>query len=224
MVEPTVTLVIPCYNAGSYVGEAIDSALSQTRPPDEIIVVDDGSEDDSSRVVRGFGDKVRYAWQENRGISGARNTGIAMASGSVVALLDADDLWPPDSLTVRLELMAGNPDVDLVYGRVVEFQGDQRQYRQISRPGRMAGAILVRRPVFERIGLFDASLRIGEMIDWVARADAAGCLSAVTDSVVLLRRLHGANTVIQGKTGHSEYLQVLRAVIERRRSVVGSSG
>ncbi len=224
MREPRVSLVIPCFNAESYVGEAIASALAQTRLPDEIIVVDDGSEDDSGRVVRAFGEAVRYVWQENQGIGGARNTGLANATGEIVAFLDADDLWPVDSLASRLAILAADPGVDLAYGKVVEFQDVGGRYRELSIPGRLAGASLVRRPVFDRIGAFDPALRIGETIDWVARAEAAGCRSGRTDTVVLRRRMHGTNTMIRLKGARNEYLQVLRAAIERRRGPVGTSG
>ena len=224
MGEPTISLVIPCFNSARYVGEAIASAFAQTRPPDEVIVVDDGSEDDCGSVLRALGAAVRHVRQENQGIGGARNTGISMAGGDIVAFLDADDLWPKDSLAVRLEMMTADPGLDYVFGKVVEFQDVAGRYREIAIPGRLMGSVLVRRRVFDQIGAFDPALRMGETIDWMARAEATGCRSAQTETVVLRRRMHGTNTVIRLKGAHNEYLQVLRAAIERRRSPVGSSG
>jgi glycosyltransferase involved in cell wall biosynthesis len=222
--EPTISLIIPCFNAERYVGEAIASALDQSRPPDEIIVVDDGSGDDSSRVVRAFGASVRYVWQENRGIGAARNAGMAMAGGDILAFLDADDLWPKDSVATRLAVLMADPGLDFAYGRVAEFQNGGARYRELSLSGRLAGATLIHRRVFDRIGVFDPALRMGEMIDWVARAEAAGCRSARTEAVVLRRRMHDGNTMVRLKGARNEYLQVLRAAIERRRSPVGTAG
>ena len=96
-----VSVVIPCFNAERYIGEAIESVLSQTVPGDEILIVDDGSSDDSAKVIAQVASHVRYFRQDNQGISAARNNGLARATGACIAFLDADDLWTPDSLAGR---------------------------------------------------------------------------------------------------------------------------
>ena len=107
----TITVVIPAYNAGKYIARTIDSVLAQTRPADEIIVVDDGSTDDTAEQVGKYEGKVSYIHQQNAGASVARNTGIEAATGDWIAFLDGDDEWLPDNLKYQSELIARNPDL-----------------------------------------------------------------------------------------------------------------
>lgn len=107
----TVSVVIPAYNSGAYISRAIESVLGQSRPADEVIVVDDGSEDDTGEVVVKFGNKVKYIRQENAGASAARNTGIMQASNEWIAFLDGDDEWKDDYLIKQVELLERNPEL-----------------------------------------------------------------------------------------------------------------
>jgi len=224
-----VSVIVPCFNAARYIGEAIESVLTQVLPDDEIIVVDDGSSDDSAKVIASFGGRVCYIHQDNQGISAARNSGLAYASGAHIAFLDADDLWTSESLPLRRRFLTEHVNLDYVYGWVEQFISpdiDETVRQTIGKlpdfqPGRVAGAMLVRRQVFERVGLFDSGFRIGETMDWVARADTAGHQSGDVGEVVLRRRVHGANTVIKERNMQGDYLRVLRAAIARRRGVAG---
>ena len=96
MNSPLTSVVIPCYNAEGYVGEAIESALNQTYRPVEVIVIDDGSTDGSLDVIRSFGDRIRYESGPNRGPSAARNRGVQLARGELIQFLDADDVLHPE--------------------------------------------------------------------------------------------------------------------------------
>ena len=107
----TVTAVIPAYNAGKYIARTIDSVLAQIRPADEIIVVDDGSTDDTADVVSRYGSKVIYIYQENAGASAARNAGIKAAGCEWIAFLDGDDQWLPEHLSMQTQLLQQNPDL-----------------------------------------------------------------------------------------------------------------
>lgn len=222
-----ISVIVPCRDAARWVGDALDSILAQRRPADEIVVIDDGSCDDSPAIVRAFGSRVRWSAQAPAGISAARNRGVELASGTLLAFLDADDLWPVDSLEARLALLETRPQLDCVYGWIDPFL-DTRALADGAcapadpggpRPGRLAGALLVRRRAFERIGPFDPSYRLGETMDWVARFEAAGLQSAAVDTVVLRRRVHGANTVIRQRAMQGDYLRVLRAAVARRREI-----
>ena len=106
-----ISAVIPAYNSQEHIARAIDSVLAQTRPADEIIVVDDGSTDKTADVVRGYGDKVILIQQENGGVSVARNTGIETATGDWIAFLDADDEWLENKLELQCELLERNPQL-----------------------------------------------------------------------------------------------------------------
>ncbi|MDR5708499.1 MAG: glycosyltransferase family 2 protein, partial [Armatimonadota bacterium] len=102
--SPTVSLVIPAHNAEAYLREALDSVFAQTRPPDEVIVVDDGSLDRTPEIAASYGDRVRLVRQPNRGEAAARNTGVRVAQGELIAFLDADDAWLPGYLTSQLRV------------------------------------------------------------------------------------------------------------------------
>jgi glycosyltransferase involved in cell wall biosynthesis len=114
MTSPLVSVVIPTYNYGRYICETVDSALGQTYSPVEIVVVDDGSTDDTRERLTVYGDRVRYIHQQNRGLSAARNTGIHAAHGEFIALLDSDDLWLPDKVQRQVTVAVHQPDIGLV--------------------------------------------------------------------------------------------------------------
>lgn len=221
-----VSLVIPCYNGAPYLAEALASAFGQDPAPDEVIVVDDGSTDDSGSIAAGFGPRVRCVRQEQLGISAARNRGVALSTGDLIAFLDADDIWPAGSLSARRTLLEDRPELDSASGLVTQFISpelpDEIRRTLVCPEGlsraRVAGAMLVRRRVFERVGPFDPSFRIGETLDWIARADAAGVTNEIAEHVVLRRRVHGANTTARLKDEKAEYLRVLKASLDRRRA------
>ncbi len=115
----SISVVIPAYNAGKHIARAIDSVLAQTQPPCEIIVVDDGSTDDTAQVVARYRPKVTYIYQDNAGASVARNTGIQAAAGQWIAFLDADDEWLADKLKLQIEHLKRNPDLVWTTGNYI---------------------------------------------------------------------------------------------------------
>jgi glycosyltransferase involved in cell wall biosynthesis len=167
--EDSVSVVIPCYNYGRFVCEAVDSALSQTHPHAEVIVVDDGSTDDTRDRLVPYGDRIRYIRQENKGLSAARNTGIRHATGEWVALLDADDWWHKQKLEMQLQAVAGRDDVGLLGSpsganlpETLPFVAHPnklgvRDFLLSSRFG-PSGA-MIRRRCFDSVGLFNEELR-----------------------------------------------------------------
>lgn len=221
-----ISVIIPCYNTERYLTDALTSACNQSPPPHEVIVVDDGSTDGSASIAERFGAPVRCARLAHAGIGAARNHGLALASGDVIAFLDADDLWTADSVSVRLAELERDPALDCAGGLTEQFVSpelpDDVQRRLVCPPGasaaRLAGALLIRRAVFDRVGLFDPSLRLGETIDWIARADATGVTMRMVDTVVLRRRLHDANTGTREAHQRGDYLRVLKAALDRKRS------
>jgi glycosyltransferase involved in cell wall biosynthesis len=118
-VAPTVSVIIPAYNVAPYIGETLDSLLAQSFTDYEVLLINDGSTDQTEQVVLSyrakFGDRLTYECQSNRGIAGARNAGLFRARGRYIALLDSDDLWLPDYLAKMVALIESDPTFDLVF-------------------------------------------------------------------------------------------------------------
>ena len=196
-----IAAVIPTFNYGRYVARAIESVQRQTRPPDEIILIDDGSTDDTEAVLRRFGDSIRVLHTARVGVSKARNTGWRAASAELIALLDADDCWLPTKLTRQLEEMAEHPDAIAVGcgNRIRDASGRElltrfypnpsadrgERLRQIATRRAWVGSsnsgVLVRRAVLEQVGGFDESLSAAEDWDLWLRLAALGPIRNVHD-------------------------------------------
>ncbi len=213
MTSTPVSVVIPAFNAALYIAEAIESVRSQAGAACEIIVVDDGSTDDTGDVARKFAD-VRVITRENGGIGAARNTGMREARAPILAFLDADDIWPEGRLTALLAALG--EDCDAAFGQAVQF-GDGRQETE-PQPALLASTMVIRRASAERIGEFNEAVKVGEFIDWWARAEESGLKWKQIPEVVLRRRIHTSNTGIVHAGSRVDYTRVLRAALERRRS------
>lgn len=223
--EPTISAIIPVHNGERYVAEALQSVLEQSRPPDEIIVVDDGSTDGTAAVVREFGAEVRCIHQSQAGQGAARNRGVSLCQGDLLSFLDADDLWVKDKLLLQKEALARQPDVDMVFGFVQQFNSAELDHAARNRlvcppnpmPGYAAGAMLVKRESFLRAGYFETWSRIGEFVDWVIRAEEMKLRSVMLDAVVLNRRIHEANMGTREREFRTDYVRILKASLDRRR-------
>ena len=210
-----VSAVIPAYNARRFLGDAIASVLAQSYAPVEIVVVDDGSTDGTVEVARSFGPRVRCLSQKNAGAGAARNLGVEHSTGSFLAFLDADDLWPPQKIAAQMEVLERRPECAMVFGRVRQFRDGADAGP--AQPGCLPGAMLVRRRSFDQVGPFRTDLRVGEFIDWHARASELGLRPLSLDDVALLRRIHDANTGVTRRDARSDYLRVVKAALDRRR-------
>lgn len=224
----TVAVVIAVFNGEEFLAEALESVRAQTRPVAEVIVVDDGSTDRSAEIARGFPGVV-VVQQENAGPAAARNRGIERARGDYLAMLDADDLWPPG----RTELMAGMLDADPSLGLVIGNQrllvepgadvpdwvppGDPEAIPpdQLPKP---TGVFLARRSTFEAVGPFDEALRHAEDTDWYLRSQDTGVRWGQISDVVLVRRLHGRNLTNDTPAQRRAMFEVLQRRMKRRRS------
>ena len=221
-----IDVVLPCFNGARYVRAAIESALAQSLPPARIIVIDDGSTDGSDAVIRSYGAPVEYFRQENAGPASARNNGVQRTQAQYVAFLDADDLWTEDSLQMRLLHLAERPDVDGVFASLSAFLSPEvasqlagsRHFDPQPAVARFPGTFLVRRKSFARAGGFDESLRIGEMLEWVARAEAAGLRFDTLNHLALRRRIHQSNSMQRDGHSSADYVKAIRGVLARKRA------
>lgn len=191
MTAPLVSTVIPSYNYGRFVCDAVESALAQTYQPVEVIVVDDGSTDDTRQRLERFGGAIRYVHQQNKGLSAARNTGVRHAQGEWVALLDADDVWHRDKTRIQLDAIQELGNVGLVGSMPASELPSElpanppvervtvRDFMVSSRMG-PSGA-LIRRSCFSEVGLFDESLTSIEDRDmWLRLASRFTCVAVLS--------------------------------------------
>jgi glycosyltransferase involved in cell wall biosynthesis len=185
--KPCVSVVIPTYNYGHFISEAIDSALAQTYGNIEVIVVDDGSTDDTGSRLNAYGDRIRYIYQPNAGLSAARNTGIKNAKGDFIAFLDSDDAFHPQKLELQMDFFAAEPQLGLVgteafselplaWGKIPNRKLPLRIFNLsdiVTRNRFVPSSVVVRKECFDAAGLFDLTLRSVEDREMWIRIAAA---------------------------------------------------
>jgi hypothetical protein len=201
-----VSVIIPAYNQGHFLGEALQSVLAQTCPHFEALVIDDGSTDNTAEVAKSFADpRIQYIYQENRGLSGARNTGIRHVRGEYLTYLDSDDQFLPDKLKFLTAELEAHPELGLVAGQAIPIDENGRQVGKVYNTPLVAdpaqlllgnplhvGSVLVRRDWQIKAGFFDESLRSYEDWDMWLRMLRLGCPMSWVDRPVSLYRFHHA--------------------------------
>jgi glycosyltransferase involved in cell wall biosynthesis len=199
--------------------------LNQTYRPIEIIVVNDGSTDQTYAVIKQYGDRVHAFWQENAGPATARNKGLSEARADFVAFLDADDLWLPEKLERQFARFRARAELDLCLTHVQNFwvpgwEREETQYQDQRfaqpLPGYTTQALLARRVIFERIGRFNSSLRACDDTDWFLRAIDQGAVIDILPEVLVRRRLHSKN-LSRTALAYDTLAHVLKNSLERRR-------
>jgi glycosyltransferase involved in cell wall biosynthesis len=224
--DSLVSVIIPAYNCQSYIAEAIESALHQTHAPVEVIVLDDGSTDRTLEIARGFS-PVRCVSQAHAGAGAARNRGAALARGVLLAFLDADDRWPLYKLSRQVEALRHQPELDMVFGCVQQLHAGIEWEEAIVKPddgtsqlmrGFVPGTMLIRREAFFRVGELRTEWKVGEFIDWHARATDMGLRSTCLADLLLWRRIHATNQGIVERASVSDYAKVIKACLDRRRA------
>ena len=202
--SPSFTVVIPAYNSERFIAKAIGSALAQTHAPLEVIVVDDGSQDGTGRIVQEFGPPVRYHKQANSGPSAARNQGVSLAQNEWIAFLDSDDAWLPEKLARQAELIQQDPSLALVAAHYAEYDGQGSFISESGLPQPLTAkavmsrltmgtlfllsSTVVRRAVFQELQGFNPGLVCGEDREFWARLASRYSVGAVHE--VLVRKLH----------------------------------
>ncbi len=225
---PLVSCIIPVFNGEAHLGQAIDSVLSQDHPALEVIIVDDGSTDASADVARAHGDAVRYVLQSNGGPSSARNRGVQLARGALIAFLDSDDRWLPGKLSRQVALLSELTGLHgcLTHARLF-WDGDGAiaaeeaawpPERRIDTGGLMGSTIVVRREVFETAGVFDATLPHSGLPEWFSRAREHGAVVQIIAEVLVERRMHAGNFSRQRAARDEEYCRLLKNSLDRKRA------
>jgi glycosyltransferase involved in cell wall biosynthesis len=222
--ENLVSVIIPVFNAASFLPQAVASIERQGHQDLEIIVVDDGSTDNTAEVARSLRSVSKYFYQENRGPSAARNVGLKQAEGEFIAFLDADDQWPEGKLDLQLGRLRAEPHLDVVLGRIkyislpgaeaidIAFETEDRTLTHVH-----LGSGVYRRQVFDRVGLFEERLRYSEDVDWFMRAREEDISMVILGEVTLLYQLHAGNMTREMTAERSNLAAVMRLSLERRR-------
>ena len=227
MRHPSIAVVIPTYNAERFIGETLTAALSQTRPPDEVIVVDDGSADATLDELQRFRGETRILTQPNRGAGGAYTRGFAAASSDYVARCDADDIWEPTKLARQAESIAEHPRIDIAFAGAVNFGDvdleawrglwDPPPEQGLLDPGRFApylyqfdcicaSTAIVRKRLFERLGGF-VTPHPCEDYDYWLRALKVGATFFYDPAVLVRYRRHSQSVT-------SDLLRMYRATYQ----------
>ncbi len=231
MGSKTASIIVPSYNASAYVKDAVDSALAQTYKDTEVIVVDDGSTDNTKQVLEPYirGNKIKYIYQANKGLSGARNTGIKAAKGEYIALLDADDLFLPEKMEKQVAHLESNPECDVSYCDLYHFNDgepdvllklDYRYYSgkdvlpNLLRSSFIAPVTVVfRKSVFDKFGLFDEKMRqYAEDLEFWLRLSYEGAQICFLPEILAKLRLRGEGNIQSLENQPKMKLTALRVI------------
>lgn len=224
---PLVSVILPVYNTEKYVAESIQSVLNQTHKNIEIIAINDGSIDGSLDVLKQFGNKlILIDCDQNQGIAAARNEGLKKAKGDFIALMDADDLWEPEKVETQINQFRENPELDISFSYMKCFLSPDLsvEIKAIRRcppdpmPGQVSATALIKSESFWKVGPFDPTWRVGEFIDWMTKANALKLNHATLPQAFLLRRIHETNTGVTERPARADYLKIVKAALDRKRS------
>ncbi len=245
-----ITAVIPSYNNADFIADAINSILRQTQPVDEIIVIDDGSTDNTEQIVQALSADIIYFKQENRGPSAARNQGIKLAKGDWIAFLDADDQWVQNKIETQLGNLERYPELRLLtadmteidkHGQVLTksalakhnlFDGFQRLNggpipnaltALLEKNFIPPSTVLVFREILFETGLFNENIRFGEDLELWAKIAAKYPINCLPESLAL-RRLHGNNATQNILRMLEDLVKVLRSLKSNVRNELASQG
>jgi glycosyltransferase involved in cell wall biosynthesis len=226
MSEPMVSVIMAVKDAERYLEAALRSVVEQAYPRIEPIVVDGHSTDRSREIALSF-EGVRCLTQRGTGLAGAWNQGVEASRGELIAFLDADDQWLPGKLRAQVDLLTERPDLAGTIGKARFFLADgsdgpaglRREMLTGEHPAPMPGTLLVRRRVFDEVGLFDPDYLLALDVDWFARVKDAGLELATVPMVVLQKRFHAENlSHTQPQRYKQEMVRALRDSAARQRA------
>jgi glycosyltransferase involved in cell wall biosynthesis len=219
-----ISVVIAVYNGAKSLTAALNSVMRQTCAPGEVIVVDDGSTDESPDIAASFGPPITVLRCAHRGGASALNAGVAEARGELLAFIDSDDLWGSGKLAQQSAVLVSDLSIDAVFGRVVQFsdidcriaEPDEIKQKSNCFVGINKTSMLIRRAAFDRVGPFNAAV-VADFPEWYARALCSRIRIECLESVVAFRRIHRSNmTRLQREAIECDYLRFVRILVSQK--------
>jgi glycosyltransferase involved in cell wall biosynthesis len=215
MSSPLISVIIPVYNQSTYILEAISSVLAQTVLPLEIIVIDDGSDDDINETLESVKNNIVYYRQSSLGASAARNKGVEVSQGEWLAFLDADDLWAPIKLEQQL-IAIRKHNVNISFSHIEQFISPELLVGKLTdvsiknkiMPGYCASTMLIKKDIFYQVGEFNPGYRLGEFIAWFVLLKNKALQFHLLDDILAKRRVHRNNTSTRNKSARQDYLKI----------------
>ena len=226
---PKVSVIIPVYNGEKYIAQAIESALSQAYNNIEIIVINDGSTDNSYDKIMPYLPSVKYIYQENKGVAAARNSGIKNSTGELIGFLDADDLWLPEKLEFQVNYLLKHQDIALVHSNQKSIYEDGVQtiaeppptkamgmcFKELFLRNQISGgSVLLRKKCLDQIGLFDERMFFGEDYELWLRMSRFFLIGYI-DRVLYLYRQHSSNMSTNWERALLGKTQVIETILKK---------
>ncbi len=218
---PKISVVIVARNSERHLKDAIESVIAQTYLNYEIILVDGQSNDSTASIAKSYS-QVRYIYQETLGLSNARNLGIEVAEGELIAFLDSDDRWALNKLSLQADALLNNPPIQYVTAYLQLVADTETSLRNGYQPdvlktpkwGRTPGVLLARRELFKQVGYFSPELRIAGDLEWFARVQQQQIPTLTLPDVLLYKRIRDDSLSAQSEANRREVMEVLRRSIK----------
>ena len=224
--KPLISVMMPTYNNAKYIKQAIESIYAQNYDNIEIIVVDDGSTDNTKEIVQQYKD-IKYFYIEHKGIPFARNLVLEKSKGEYIAILDSDDYWLPEKLNTQMQYFKEHPDCEIVFTKFKNIIDNEKirndritinEKNREEKEKKYLPTALIKKSLFEKYGVFDEDFQTGEDSELMFRFEKNGVnLNHYVATILYIRRLHGNNITLRVRQKYSKYLmKVLRKGILKK--------
>lgn len=223
--DTLISVIVPVFNQARFIGQALDSVFGQGDFNLQVIVVDDGSEDDIDRHLKPYMDRIQFYRQTNRGAAAAKNAGLGWATGDLIAMVDADDYWLPGKLRLQMDVLNQRPDIQIVFGHCREFYDEELseaeratlRCSQEPRISELPSIMLARISVYDLVGHYDESYVLGMDMDWSLRCRSLGIATYVLPQTIYARRIHRNNSGRVYRQFRNDRVHALKAHLDRVR-------
>lgn len=226
--NPLISVMMPTYNNARYICQAIDSVYAQNYSNIEIIVVDDGSTDNTKEILKQYKD-IKYFYIEHNGIPFARNIALANSKGEYIAFCDSDDYWLPNKINMQMQYFKEHPDCEIVFTKYENFFENEAlktnervvfEKKVEEKVKQYLPSSIVKKRLFEKYGFFDEKFQTGEDAEFITRLKEGKVnIGFFIDTVFYKRRLHGNNTTLVRSPKYKDFLvDFLRKKVLKRRN------